>query len=136
TFAINNLKKHDTICGNGNDSVSIGVAPVTGNSYSWSSNPSGFSSTLSNPVVSPAKATTYTITETNITTGCSYTNTVVVSVSLSGTYTIDASGIDSGSNFTTFNNAVNALTYNGICGPVVFNVSDGTYGEKVKIIPI
>jgi len=48
---------------------------------------------------------------------------------LSGTYTIGSTG-----NYTSFNDAVNALTTNGISGPVVFNVQTGTYNERF-IIP-
>ncbi|MBI5217626.1 MAG: aryl-sulfate sulfotransferase [Bacteroidia bacterium] len=48
--------------------------------YSWSSNPSGFTSTSQNPTVTPTTATTYTviITDTNI--GCSDTASVTINV--------------------------------------------------------
>jgi PKD repeat protein len=46
----------------------------------------------------------------------------------SGTYTIGPSG-----NYTTFNAAVVALAAKGVCGPVKFNVSPGTYTERVVI---
>jgi len=63
-----------------NESTTIGSAQVTGSTYSWSSDPSGFSSTESNPTVSPAVTTTYTVVETITETGCTNTNSVVVTV--------------------------------------------------------
>ncbi len=53
-------------------------------------------------------------------------------VFLNGVYTINASGSGS-NNFTSFTEAVNALNCGGISGPVVFNVSPGTYNEQVQI---
>lgn len=67
-----------TICEG--DSINIGASPVTGNTYSWSSNPSGFTSTNSNPSVTPSATTTYSLTETNSSTGCSKTNNVQITV--------------------------------------------------------
>lgn len=48
---------------------------------------------------------------------------------LSGTYTIGGTS----PNFNTFTDAVNVLNAAGICGPVVFNVRQGTYNEKIQI---
>jgi len=47
---------------------------------------------------------------------------------LSGTYTIGPSG-----NHTSFTAAVSALTTSGISGPVVFNITPGTYNEQITI---
>ena len=58
----------------------IGLASTTGRTYAWSSSPSGYSSTLANPVVSPNVTTNYYLTETITATGCSTTDTVVVNV--------------------------------------------------------
>ena len=66
------------ICLNG--STQIGSTAVAGNSYSWISSPAGFTSTASNPTVSPVVTTTYTLTETIIATGCSNMHSVVVTV--------------------------------------------------------
>jgi len=60
-------------------SVKIGSAPVNGDSYSWTSNPSGFNSTNSAPVVSPTAPTYYYLTETN-SYGCSGIDSVLVSL--------------------------------------------------------
>ncbi|MFZ4522037.1 MAG: T9SS type A sorting domain-containing protein [Bacteroidales bacterium] len=66
------------ICLNG--STTLGAAAVSGSTYSWSSNPNGFTSTLAEPTVSPTVTTTYTVVETNTATGCNNNNAVVVTV--------------------------------------------------------
>jgi hypothetical protein len=63
-----------------NASTQIGAIAVAGSTYSWTSSPAGFTSTLANPVVSPLTATTYTLTETVTATGCVNTHSVLVSV--------------------------------------------------------
>ncbi len=60
--------------------TSIGATEVVGNTYSWTSNPSGFTSVVSNPTVNPTVNTTYTLTETITATGCQKTNSVTVTV--------------------------------------------------------
>ncbi len=62
------------------DSVSIGESALSGNTYSWTSNPVGFSSTLSNPSIVPAVTTTYYFTETKTVEGCSNSDSVVIIV--------------------------------------------------------
>lgn len=59
-------------------SVQIGSAAVPGNTYSWTSDPAGFTSGISNPVVSPAETTVYFLVETNTVTGCANTGDVTV----------------------------------------------------------
>ena len=63
-----------------NASTTLGAAPVTGSTYSWSSSPLGFTSTTANPLVSPLVTTTYTVVETITATGCTNTNSVKVIV--------------------------------------------------------
>ncbi|MEX0966024.1 MAG: CARDB domain-containing protein [Bacteroidia bacterium] len=48
---------------------------------------------------------------------------------LSGTYTIGGTTPD----YPTFSAAVADLAFAGVCGPVVFDVRDGTYSEQVNI---
>lgn len=67
-----------TICEGG--AVDLGAANITGNTYSWSSNPSGYLSTNSNPNVLPAATTTYTLEEKITVTGCTKTNSVTITV--------------------------------------------------------
>jgi len=67
-----------TICQS--SGTQIGAAPVPGNSYSWTSSPAGFTSTLANPTVTPSATTTYTLVETITATGCTNTHSVIVTV--------------------------------------------------------
>jgi len=59
-------------------SAKIGDTAVSGDTYSWTSNPKGFTSTSSNPTISPTINTTYYLTETNTATGCKKTNSLAV----------------------------------------------------------
>jgi hypothetical protein len=59
------------------NSTTIGAAAVSGSTYSWTSNPAGFTSTSANPTVSPTATTTYTVEETNA-AGCTATNSVTI----------------------------------------------------------
>ena len=52
-----------------------------------------------------------------------------VSAGLSGTYTIGGSS----PSYATFGAAVAALTQSGVCGPITFNVRNGTYNEQISI---
>ncbi len=61
-------------------SVALGSTAISGHAYSWVSDPSGFTSTSSNPTVSPTITTTYTLTESNTNAGCPDSNSVVVTV--------------------------------------------------------
>lgn len=54
----------------------------------------------------------------------------VPSPTLSGIYTVDPIGVGP-NNFTDLNSAVNALNNSGICGPVVFEIANGTYAEQL-----
>ena len=61
-------------------STQIGAAAVPGNTYSWTSDPVGFTSTQSDPMVTPAVNTIYTLVETNTATGCTNSNSVSVNL--------------------------------------------------------
>lgn len=52
---------------------------------------------------------------------------------LAGTYIIGSSGA---AHHATFNDALNAMKGCGISGPVIFEVEDGTYSERLTIGPI
>lgn len=67
-----------TIC-EGN-TIAIGANSVTGSTYSWSSMPAGFSSTSSNPIVSPLTSTTYSLEQTILATGCKKSSDVIITV--------------------------------------------------------
>ena|GEM_PF-5773280 len=69
----------DTIICNG-DSVKLGSNPVSGYSYSWSSNPTGFTSTLANPRLVPNASAAYYLTVTSNKSGCTGFDTAKVIV--------------------------------------------------------
>jgi hypothetical protein len=59
---------------------SIGVASVTGVTYSWSPSAGLSSATVSNPIAFPNSTTTYTLTATNTASGCIATDQLLVTV--------------------------------------------------------
>jgi alpha-tubulin suppressor-like RCC1 family protein/phosphoheptose isomerase len=62
------------------NSVTIGTTALEGNSYSWVSDPAGFTSVVANPTVSPTVTTTYTLTVSKTATGCTNSNSVTITV--------------------------------------------------------
>jgi hypothetical protein len=63
-----------------NDSAIIGGTSVAGHKYQWTSNPSGFYSSKSNPKILPGTKTTYYLTETDTTYGCSNNDSMTIIV--------------------------------------------------------
>lgn len=59
--------------------IQIGSPNNVANTYTWSPLTGMSISNVSNPLVSPTVSTTYTVTVTNITTGCTNTDAVLVS---------------------------------------------------------
>ena len=70
-----NAGKAQTVCAF--NPATIGAAAVSGLTYSWTSNPAGYSDTTANPTVSPSVTTTYYLTAKNG-GGCSDTQSVVI----------------------------------------------------------
>jgi len=68
---------NDSICSG--DPENLGASSVTGNSYSWTSRPSGFTSSLSKVTVNPIVNTTYYLLETSI-HGCTKTDSATIRV--------------------------------------------------------
>jgi len=62
-------------------STSIGVPGVNGDTYLWTSNPAGFSSTVPNPIVSPTQTTVYYLRVSVNATGCSNVDSVIITIS-------------------------------------------------------
>lgn len=58
----------------------LGSAPVGGNTYSWNPATDLDDSTVSSPVTSATSTITYTLVETNTSTGCTDSNSVTVTV--------------------------------------------------------
>ena len=131
-----NAGSNQGICGGG--SVSIGAAAVIGDTYSWSSSPSGFSSTSSNPSVSPTATTTYSLTEKITATGCSNTNSVVVSVNSKPTATISGtasvcSGSSTNLSVTLTGKSPWSITYsNGTTSTTVNNIASSPASVSVS----
>lgn len=66
-----------TICAG--NSANIGAAAVTGSTYSWFTDPPGYTSTSSNPTVNPYTTTTYFLVETGA-SGCTAKDSVLITV--------------------------------------------------------
>jgi hypothetical protein len=64
-----------SVCCNTGYPVQIGSPATPGVTYSWTSNPAGFTSSFANPVVSPTGTTVYTLTATGP-GGCTTTDSV------------------------------------------------------------
>lgn len=60
-------------------SAQIGSAALSGDTYSWTSNPTGFTSTIANPVVTPIQSTSYSLTVTSA-QGCTNFDSVTITV--------------------------------------------------------
>jgi hypothetical protein len=67
-----------SICPGNN--IYIGSNAVSGMIYNWSSNPSGFTASSSNPVISPSVNTMYYLELTDSTTGCKANDSVMISL--------------------------------------------------------
>lgn len=61
------------------DSIYIGGTGITGNTYSWTSSPAGFSSSIYNPIVSPSASTWYILTQTTD-QGCKSVDSAIITV--------------------------------------------------------
>ncbi|HRO42785.1 MAG TPA: T9SS type A sorting domain-containing protein [Flavipsychrobacter sp.] len=69
------------------------------------------------------------------TTNVNDTVAMIVAPSLMGTYTLNAAVATGGGNYQTFGDFVNDISNNGICGPIVLNITPGSgpYIEQVDI---
>ena len=113
-----NAGSSTTICSGA--SVKIGAATVSGSTYSWSSNPSGYSSSSANPSVSPSTTTVYTVLETN-SSGCSKSNSVTITVNpVPSASTGSASTICSGTSAAIGATSVVGSTYSWTSNPSGF----------------
>jgi hypothetical protein len=103
------------------NSTSIGVVSVSGNTYSWVSNPAGFISALANPTVTPEVTTTYTLTETITATGCTKSNSLIVTVNPLPTATTGGDKAICFGNSTSIGaSAVSGNTYSWVSNPAGF----------------
>jgi len=75
----NALPIHNLAICNGNK-ITVGNSLTNGHSYFWHSNPAGFTSTTADPIVAPVASSTYYLTETIASTGCSSIDSELVTV--------------------------------------------------------
>lgn len=62
------------------NSIALGGPAQPNITYSWTSNPAGFTSTIANPTVSPVVTTNYILVVTNSITGCTALITITITV--------------------------------------------------------
>lgn len=60
--------------------ATIGMTAIAGNTYTWTPATGLSSTTIANPFANPTVTTTYTLSSTNPTTGCTATDQIVVTV--------------------------------------------------------
>jgi gliding motility-associated-like protein len=131
------------VCGNESVVLSLnGNSFGTGQTYQWQSAASaagpwtniGAPQAATNLTVTPSATTFYraAVTCTGQTVFSTPVQVVVTAFFAGGTYTINKALPTGGTNFTSFNDAYNALRC-GINGPVIFNVAPGSgpYTEQL-----
>jgi hypothetical protein len=116
------------------DSYQVGGLATSGHTYSWTSKPTGFSNTTSNPNVSPTVTTTYYLKETITSTGCSKTDSAIITVN---SVKVSAGGnhtICSGSSITLGGSAISGVSYSWSSSPAGYsaNSSNPSASPKVK----
>jgi hypothetical protein len=89
-------------CTSNASGLPIGEATTTGFTYSWLPIDSLSATNVSNPTANPASTTTYIVTKTNTSTGCSDTDTVMVTVN--NTVVVANAGDDFTKNCTSYTN--------------------------------
>lgn len=82
TVSINLKDTLTTVCGGSTTGITIGNAPKPGYQWLWTSNPTGFTSIVSNPIVLPKFNTVYAVVQTNIATGCTSSASITVKVDI------------------------------------------------------
>ena len=111
-----------TICAD--SKIVLGGSQTNGHTYSWGSIPAGYSSTLSNPTVSPSDSTIYYVTETITSTGCSNADTAYISVNpLPIALTVKNLSICTGASATLGATSVNGHSYKWTSNPTGLNSS-------------
>jgi uncharacterized protein (TIGR02145 family) len=118
-------------CVNNTGGVLLGNNPTAGLTYAWSPSTGLSASNIANPIASPASTTTYTLTVTNASNGCSGTGTVTVSVNTTQP-TVNAGpnqSICSGQSVTLTASGANTYAWNnGAIQGVAFNpITTQTY---------
>ena len=118
-------------CVNNTGGVLLGNNPTGGLTYAWSPSTGLSANNIANPIASPASTTTYTLSVTNVSNGCTGTGTVTVTVNTTQP-TVNAGpnqSICSGQSVTLTATGANTYTWNnGAIQGVAFNpTSTQTY---------
>jgi len=100
-----------SICTGGAGSTLTAGGAGVGGTYSWTSNPPGFTSTSSSVTVNPTVTTTYSVVGTTAGLACTGSKTVVVSVTTTPTVTITSPPPTICSGSSTVISATGAGTY-------------------------
>ena len=108
------------------NSVTLGTAPISGHTYSWTPSTGLSSTSIANPVATPLVTTTYTLTETITASGCQATNAVTVAVNaiptvstsacVGGSVSFSATAVGNGVTYQWRNGTVNLVDGGNISG--------------------
>jgi hypothetical protein len=94
------------------NSITLGTAPITGHTYSWTPTAGLVSALTSDPLASPSATTTFTLTESITATGCQSNNTVTITVNpLPAAFTGPNADICFGNDVTLGSIAIPGNTY-------------------------
>lgn len=121
-----------------NASVQIGTSPVAGVSYSWSPATGLSDPNVANPVASPQATTTYTLTATDVITGCSMAASTTVTVNLTGAPVLSAANVsDCPGNAVQLNAVVNSAgTFNYVWTPDIYFNSSRFIADPIVSPPV
>lgn len=132
TLPVISIASDQTICDG--QTVALGGSAQTGHTYSWTSNPAGFTSNVNNPLVAPSSTTTYTVVQTIDSTGCSATNDVTLSVNPSpNAELVGDTSICNGDSETFSVTANSGNTYNWNYGNGTATAGGGTTDNSITI---
>jgi hypothetical protein len=111
------------------DSVQLGTTNMFGYSFSWTSNPSGFTSNLQKPKVSPTNTTSYFLSYTNQYSTCTHLDTVTVNTSTAPVITQNGNILTS-SSAVSYQWYLNGNPINGATLQSYTATQNGTYSVE------
>lgn len=117
----------------------IGAAAISGDTYNWTSDPSGFISTSSSAVVAPGATSVYRLTETITATGCSKTDSVTITVNALPKANAGSNGtVCYGNQVSLGSAAVTGSTYSWVSSPAGYSstIANPTVSDTTATIYI